>query len=130
MVGDPHGNFGDVRGGFVYFDAIELADLDAAQRGDIEQAAPAGVGEADVAHRFDGVHLQLTQFAEADHKEVATAAGGIEKGERGEFVVKIGQKFFVLFDLGEFGTQVVHAQRVDDAQDVALTGVVRAELAA
>ena len=82
VVGDPHGDTGDMRGGFVDLDAIELIDLDAAQCGDIEQAATAGVGEADVAHRFDGVHFQLAQFAEANHEEVAAAAGGVEKSKR------------------------------------------------
>ncbi len=127
VVGDPQRHAGDVRGGLVNLDAIELAHAQARQGGYVEQAARL---PALAEQQFNDFVFQAAQFAVGDDQKVAAAAGGIEKGQRGELVVQGLQPGFAVAGGGEFVAQVVHAQGAEYAQDVAFAGVVRAEFAA
>lgn len=49
--------------------------------------------EAELRGEGDDFFLQIEKQLERDVKEVAAAAGGIEHGEGGEFVVESGERF-------------------------------------
>ena len=81
MVGEPHGDFGDLGGVFVDFDAVELADVGLQHGGDVEQLA--------CGKQFaDDVVFQPPQFAVGDDEEVAAAAGGVEELQAADFLVQ------------------------------------------
>jgi hypothetical protein len=94
---------------FVDFDAVELAHAQTRQGGDVEQAARLA---AFAEQQFDDFVFEAAQFAVGNDQEVAAAAGGVEKGERGQFVVQRLQAGLAVAGGGEFGAQVVHAQRL------------------
>ena len=127
LVGDIQRNAGNVGGGFVDFDPVELPDIDADAGGNFEQfravLAPDG---------GDDFVLQFAQFPVGHHEEIATPAGRIENPDRGQLVVEGGQAFLAIALVPggfELGAQAIHEQRVDGAQDVPLAGEVRAQLA-
>ena len=79
---------------------------------------------------FQHLDFQQAQLAVGQHQEVAAAAGRIKEGQRGQLVVQRLQPGLAVLGGGEFVAQIVHAQGIEHAQDVALAGVVRAEFTA
>lgn len=74
--------------------------------------------------------LDGAEFAVGDDEKAVAAAGGVEKAEGGEAVVELLEAFLATGggggDLGEFGLEVVEKERVDEAADVFLGGIVGA----
>ena len=79
---------------------------------------------------LENFDFQQAQFAVGDDEEIAAAAGRIEKAESRELFVEAPQFGFAAFGALEFGAQVVEEKRADDFEDVALAGVMPADLPA
>ena len=128
MVHQPHGHFGDAGGPFADLDAVELSPRPPWRDCGCRNFLLAGCAEF-----LEDFEFEQAQFAVGDDEEVAAAAGGVEECELAEFLVKVLQarlrRGAVVFDAFEFGAQVVEEQGADDFEDVALAGVVRADLA-
>ena len=78
--------------------------------------------------------LKGAQLAVGDDEEVAAAARGVEEAEGGNLFLE-GEEAFASANLeglgaGELGAEVVEEEGADDLEDVALGGVVRADLPA
>ena len=128
VVHQPQGHLRNLRGELFNFDTVELVHVDANQAVHVH-ALLACVA----AQRMAGAqHLQLqqTQFAVADDEEISAAAGGVEKREAAQFFVELEQTVAVVFGLFELGAQVIQKQWTDQLEDIFLTGVVRAQVAA
>ena len=74
--------------------------------------------------------FQQPQLAVGDHQEVAAAAGRIEETQAGKLLVELLQLALVALDPLELRPQVVEEQRAHHLEDVALAGVVAADLPA
>lgn len=123
VLHEEHGDFGDLAGEVFDFDAIELVKTDAGMVG-VEIGLEVAVEE------LEDFEFELTQAVVGDDEEVATATGGIEKGEGGNFVEES-------FELGrgtggafEFGFELIEKEGPDDFENVFFGGVVSAKLAA
>ena len=80
--------------------------------------------------RLEDFNFQQAQFAVGDDQEVAAAARRIEEAEGADFAVELPEQGLAAPGELEFLAQVVHEERVDNLEDVALGGVVPAGLAA
>ena len=76
------------------------------------------------------IQLQQTQFAVADDKKVAAAAGGVEKAQRAQLFVKLKQLIALAFDFFKLGAQFIQKKRANELEDVFFRCVVRAQVAA
>ena len=128
--GDPEGGLGDGYGEVVDFDAVELPDADAdGVVDDAEYALPLVAGG-------DGAVFEAAEGEVGFGQEVAGAAGGVEEGQGGEFLLVGEEGGVALAGDGEgeggveFGAQGVEEERVDDFGDVLDGGVVHAAAAA
>ena len=87
MVGQPQRDFGDSRREFLNLDAVELVDVELGQ--------PVHVVERHfvllAVKLQQDFEFQLAQFAVGENEEIAATAGGIEKAEFGQFLVKLLQ---------------------------------------
>ena len=128
VVHQPQGHLRNLRGELFNFDTVELVHVDADQAVHVH-ALLAGVA-AELMAGAQHLQLQQTQFAVADDEEISAAAGGVEKREAAQFFVELEQTVAVVFGLFELGAQVIQKQWTDQLEDVFLTGVVRAQVAA
>lgn len=125
---DPERCTGDGDGEVVDLDAVELADVHSNRVGDGEGA------EADlfIKSQAQGVVFEAAQADISLGEEVATAAGRVEEGEAGEFILIGFQRLLTLLLYGdlldgvEFLAQRVEKQRVDDFMNVLDRGIVHA----
>ena len=127
VVCQPHGDFGDLGGVFVNFDAMKLADVALLHGGNVEQLAFGKQFANDVV-------FEPAQFAVGHHQKVAAAAGGIEKAQAAHGFVQSVDGFSAFgfgcfFGCFKLLAQVIHKQAVDDLEDVGFFGVVRAQFA-
>ncbi|OQC59302.1 MAG: hypothetical protein BWX54_00677 [Verrucomicrobia bacterium ADurb.Bin018] len=124
VVHEPHGDFGDAGGPFVNFDAVELVDVHAGEVGNVHDALGIAVeGGEDVV--FDGA-----DFAVGNDEEVAAAAGGVEEGQAGQFVVQALEGGAVGAGFGALGLEVIEKEGANDFENVGFGGVVSADLPA
>ena len=124
MVGEPERGLGDEGGELLQFDAVELVDVDAGDVADVEVE-----GELLAVVGAEEIEFEGAEFAVGDDEKIAAAAGGIEETQRRELLVKLSEGFGFRgggAELGEFGFEVVEEERVEDAADIFLGGVVGA----
>ena len=126
VIGDPQRHAGNVRRRRVNLDAVELIDLHPQQIAHVQQAATLGGVAVQTVHQLD---LQQTQLLEGHHQEIAAAAGRIEQPQPGEPVMQRLQPGLAGLGRRQLRLQLVEKQRPDGAQDVALAGVMRPQLA-
>ena len=125
-VGDPEGGFGDGYGEVVDFDAVELVDGDADGVFDESEDALALVAGG------DGLVFESAEGQKSLGEEVSGAAGGVEEGEGGEFLLEGEEGGVALAGDGDFeggvqfGAEGVEEERGDDFVDVLDGGVVHA----
>ena len=122
MVHQPHGHLRDAGGPF--------ADLDAVEGVHVHQQEPLDVQNPLNLQRQEHLDLQQAQFAVGDDEEIAAAAGGVQEAELADLLVEAPQLGLVGPDALELGAQAVKEEGADDLEDVALAGVVPADLAA
>ena len=124
VVGQPHRHLGDLGRELLDLDAVKLVHVDPQE---VEHMAHP---LAELAGRAQHVQLDPAQLAVGHHQEVAAAAGRVQKVQRLQPLVELEQLVLVASDGGQLGAQLVEKQRADQAQDVGLAGVVRAQFSA
>ncbi len=122
MVHHPHRDFGDPGRKLLIFNAVKLVDRDAGQQGCVDLlVAILGL------ERFQ---FQGADFAIGDDQKIAAPAGGIEKGQPRQLVLKFAQRpvpaCLARDDGGQFRFQIIQKQRPDDLHDIGFGGVMRA----
>ena len=70
------------------------------------------------------------QFAISDHQKVAASAGRIEEPQTRELLVELPQLVLVTLNSREFCPKLVEKQCANHLENVALVGVMAADLAA
>ena len=125
VVHQPEGHLGDAGGPFGNLDAVELVHVHLRELVHVQRQLALGAVED-----LQDFQFQQAQLAIGDDEEVAAAAGGVEEAQAGEALVEAAQLGLVLADALELGAQVVQEQGAGDLEDVALGGVVAADLAA
>src|ERR1035437_6410094 len=122
VIHEPHGDFGYARGPLADLDAIEGVDVHLGEALDVKFLL---IAATDHLEDFD---FQQTQFAVGNDEEIAAAAGRIEEAQAREFLVEAFQFGFAALGALEFPAQVIEEKRANDLEDVALAGVMPANL--
>ena len=120
MIGKPECDLSNTGREFLDLDAEELIDVDLDEVVYVERQLARSR-----RCRPQYVQLQFAQRAIGYDQEVATAARGIEKCQRAQFLMKLEQPIAVVFDALELGAQLIQKQRFDELFNVLFAGVVR-----
>ena len=129
-LANPEGGGGNHGGEIVNLNAVKLIDAHLDRVIEFAHHAPPG------EEGFEGAVFETTQGEVSFRKEVARPTGGVEKAQRGEFVLKVGEGAgtAVALRAGEDGVEFVgegvEEERVDEAVDILHAGVVHAAGAA
>src|SRR5271157_2066946 len=122
VIHQPHGDLGYARGPLADLYAVESVDVHLREALNVKFLL---IAAADHLEDFD---FQQTQLTVGNDEKIATAARRIEEAQSREFPVEASQFGFAAFGALEFPAQVVEEKRSNDLEDVALAGVVPANL--